>query len=452
MTDPGRALVYGMAVAGEATARALADRGWTVVVADDRPTGAGAAAAASLGAPYMGAPDAGQIDDLVAGVELIAPSPGVPETHHLFAAAAERGVPVRSEIDLAWEWEQARAGGPRPMLAVTGTDGKTTTTLMAVEMLRSAGLAAIDAGNTDTPLVSALELDVDAFVVECTSFRLAWTTCFRPVAAVWLNLAEDHQDWHASMDSYRAAKARVWAFQGTGDTAIGFAPDPVVMAELATARAQRHRTFALAGADYRVEGGHLVGPGGPIAASARMRRSLPHDVTNALAASALVLEAGLATPDAIEHALASFTGAAHRIELVGDDGSVRFFDDSKATTPHAALTAIRAFDHVVLIAGGKNKGLDLSPMGSEPGRMRAVVAIGAAADDIAAVFDGSCPVLRAGSMADAVATARGAARPGDVVLLSPGCASFDWYSGYPARGEDFARCVAALVGGTGGTG
>ncbi|MGD9702072.1 MAG: UDP-N-acetylmuramoyl-L-alanine--D-glutamate ligase [Acidimicrobiia bacterium] len=443
----GRALVYGMAIAGEATARALSARGWDVVVADDRPTDAGRAAAASLGARYVEAPSPAELPVALEGIDLVSPSPGVPETHPVFAAAAGAGIPVRSEIDLAWEWEQARPGGPRPMLAVTGTDGKTTTTLMIVEMLEASGCSAIDAGNTDTPLVAAIDLDVDAFVVECTSFRLAATTCFRPDAAVWLNLAEDHQDWHVSMSSYRAAKARMWRFQGEGDVAVGFAPDLAVMEELAAAPASVHRTFGLSGADYRLEGDRLVGPSGEIAPIAGMRRALPHDITNALAASALVLETRLGTNEGIAAALASFVGAPHRIQLVGNDGAVRFYDDSKATTPHAALTAIRAFDHVVLIAGGKNKGLDLSPMGSEPERMRAVVAIGAAADDIGAVFEATCPVLTASSMDDAVAVARGAAATGDVVLLSPGCASYDWYSGYPARGEDFARAVRELVGG-----
>ena len=459
-TTTGRALVYGMAIAGEATARALVARGWEVVVADDRPTESGRAAAAVLGAPYLEAPTPAELPAVLAAIDLVSPSPGVPETHPLFAAASAAGIPVRSEIDLAWEWEQARPGGPRPMLAVTGTDGKTTTTLMAVEMLRASGCSAIDAGNTDTPLVAALDLEVDVFVVECTSFRLATTTRFRPAAAVWLNLAEDHQDWHVSMASYRAAKARMWRFQGPGDIAIGFASDQAVLEELAVAPASVHRTFGLTGADYQIVDyqladhgmngtaeARLVGPAGVIASTAGMRRSLPHDITNALAASALVLETGLATPEGIAAALSSFVGAPHRIQLVGDDGAVRYYDDSKATTPHAALTAIRAFDHVVLIAGGKNKGLDLRPMGTEPARMRAVVAIGAAADDIGEVFEATCPVLTASSMDEAVAAARDAANAGDVVLLSPGCASFDWYSGYPARGEDFARAVRALVGG-----
>ena len=439
-----RALVYGLAVAGEATAKALIARGWDVEVADDRPTDDAQSRCAALGATWLAAPASASLDKLVRRFDLVAPSPGIPEGHRVISAAISHEVPVRSEIDLAWEWEQSRPDGPRPMLAVTGTDGKTTTTLMAVEMLREAGVRAIDAGNTDTPLVAALDMDVDVFVVECTSFRLAWTTCFAPQAAVWLNLAEDHQDWHASMRTYRAAKARMWRFQQPTDVVIGFLDDDIVMTELASARA-RHRAFGLTLADYRRRGEQLIGPDGPIADISVMRRSLPHDITNALAASSLVLEAGLAGSEAIIGALASFEGAPHRIQLVGELDGVRYYDDSKATTPHAALTAIRAFDDVVLIAGGKNKGLDLAPMASEPGRMRAVVAIGLAGDLIADQFDGLCSVVRAASMDEAVQLATTMARPGDVVLLSPGCASFDMYTGYPARGADFARCVVELI-------
>jgi UDP-N-acetylmuramoylalanine--D-glutamate ligase len=302
----------------------------------------------------------------------------------------------------------------------------------------------VASGNTETPLVTALEHDVDAFVVECTSFRLAWTTRFRPVAGAWLNLAQDHLDWHDAMDSYVAAKARLWRFQDSTDAAIGYAADPVVMAHLAGAPG-RHITFGTADADYRVDGGWLVGPGGRLAEVASMRRALPHDITNALAAAALVLESGLGSVAGVATALATFEGPHHRIELVADDGAVRYYDDSKATTPHAALTAIRAFDHVVLVAGGRNKGLDLAPMASEPERVRAVVAIGEAAPTVAEAFDGVSPVATASSMDDAVAAARAMAQSGDVVLLSPGCASFDWYTGYAERGNDFVRAVRAQV-------
>jgi UDP-N-acetylmuramoylalanine--D-glutamate ligase len=304
-------------------------------------------------------------------------------------------------------------------------------------------------GNTDVPLVDGVDAvdddELDAFVVECTSFRLTWTERFRADAAAWLNLAPDHLNWHASMDTYEAAKARIWQAQRPDDVAIGFVDDPVVMRRLAEAPA-RHVTFGTQGADYRAADGWLSGPGGPIAEIAAMRRSLAHDVTNALAASALVLETGLASAEAIGRALADFRAPRHRLEPVGEHRGVTYYNDSKATTPHAASVAIRAFDALVLIAGGSRKGVDLTPMAAHAaGRVRAVIAIGEAAPDVRAVFAGLAPVHDAASMADAVAAATAAARPGDAVVLSPGCASFDWYGGYPERGDDFTRCVAHLA-------
>jgi UDP-N-acetylmuramoylalanine--D-glutamate ligase len=443
-------LVYGLGVAGAATVRALQRRGAEVVAVDDdaraRPVADG------LGIELLVAPDAHELARRVDGSDLVVPAPGVPETHLLFAVADAAGRPVVSELELAYDWEQSRRGGPRPMLAVTGTDGKTTTTLMAVEMLRAGGLRAVAAGNTDVPLVEAVDDEtLDAFVVECTSFRLAWTERFRADAAAWLNLAEDHLNWHTSMATYEGAKARIFSQQRPTDVAIGYVADPVVMAHLRAAPGRR-RTFGLDDADYRVDGtgpqATLTGPTGPLAAVSTLRRSLPHDVTNGLAAAALVLETGVVGPAAVADALARFDGPPHRIELVGDADGVKWYDDSKATTPHAASAAIRGFDHVVLIAGGQNKGLDLSPMAAEARRIRTVVAIGAAAGDVAAAFAGAAPVTTAASMADAVEQAGRVARPGDVVLLSPGCASFDWYpdGGYPARGDDFTRHVRDRLG------
>jgi UDP-N-acetylmuramoylalanine--D-glutamate ligase len=442
-------LVHGLAIAGAATVRALQRRGADVVASDDTVDDAKRALAAELGVELVERPDGHRLRQLVAASELVVPAPGVPETHELFAIAAAAGRPVQSELELAYRWEQERPGGPRPMLAVTGTDGKTTTTLLAVAILEAAGIRAVDAGNTDVPLVAALDHDVDAFVVECTSFRLAWTSSFRGDAAVWLNLAPDHLNWHAGMDTYEAAKARIFSQQRPDDVAIGFADDPVVLAHLRRAPGRR-RTFAASGADYHVTDGHLCGPQGRLAPVASLRRALPHDLTNGLAAAALTLEPGLATPDAVATALATFTGPRHRIELVGEAGGVRWFNDSKATTPHAASVAIRAFDSVVLIAGGLNKGLDLAPMAAAArGRVRAVVAIGQSADLVADTFAATGAVVTATSMEQAVEVAGDVARDGDVVLLSPGCASFDWYSGYPARGDDFRRLVAARTeGGT----
>lgn len=443
-----RALVYGLAVTGEAVARALVARGYRVVAADDKPTERGLAVARELGIDLYEAPRDTKIERLVERVDLVAPSPGIPEHHPLVAAAHRAGVPLRTEIDLAFEWEAARPGGPRPMVGITGTDGKTTTTLLSVAMVEASGHRAVDAGNTDTPLVTAIDADHEVFVVECTSFRLATTQVFAPRSATWLNLAPDHLDWHRSLETYIAAKANIWAHQGPGDAAIGFADDPVVMAELAKAPARR-LTFAAAGADYRREGDWLVGPQGRLAEVGSLRRSLPHDITNALAAAATVLEAGVATVDGVAAALASFEGVAHRIAFVAEAGGVRFYDDSKATTPHAAVTAMRAFDRVVLLAGGRNKGLDLGALAEAADHVVAVVAIGEAGPLVAEVFDGRCPVEQvATNMDDAVAAARRLAAPGDAVLLSPACASFDWYTGYGARGDDFARAVRELLGRT----
>lgn len=435
-----RALVHGLAITGVATARALLARGYEVVATDDRIDDDKRGAVASLGIELTSLPD--DLHGFVRTFDLVSPAPGVPETHALVRAALAADVELVSEIELAYRWEQDRPGGPRPILAVTGTDGKTTTTEMTVAMLRAAGHVTEALGNTDVPLLDALDGDDDVFVVECTSFRLAWTERFRADAAVWLNLAPDHLNWHTSMDSYAGAKERLFALQRTDDVAIGYVDDPVVMAALDRAPGRR-RTFGLSGADYRLDGTTLVGPSGPILDTASMRRRLPHDITNALAASALVLETGLAGPAAIESALSTFAAPPHRLEAVGTARGVDWFNDSKATTPHAASTAIRAFERLVLIAGGSRKGVDLSPMGTDAHRVRAVVAIGEAAPDVHGVFDGRTQVVDADSMADAVALAAAIAEPGDAVVLSPGCASFDWYSGYPARGDDFKRLVRA---------
>lgn len=449
-----RALVYGLAITGVATVRALQRHGWTVAVGDDRVDDDTRAVARELGVELVPIIDMSNAKELVVdgAYELLSPAPGVPESHAVIVAALSAGVPVMSEIELAYRWEREREGGPRPILAITGTDGKTTTTEMTVAMLRAAGVRTAALGNTDTPLVDAIdrtgEEELDAFVVECTSFRLAWTQQFRADAAVWLNLAPDHLNWHTSLDSYIAAKGRIFGLQQADDAAIGFAADSVVQAHLAVAPGRRI-TFGVSGADYRLETIEgqtiLVGPQGHIAPANGMRRALPHDLTNALAAAALVLETGLVTPAHIQAALAEFTPPRHRLELVAEADGITWFNDSKATTPHAASTAIRAFPSLVLIAGGSRKGVDLAQMGERATGVRAVVAIGEAAPDIHAVFDPITSVTDAHSMPDAVRAAADLAHPGDAVVLSPGCASFDWYSGYPARGDDFVAAVRELI-------
>ena len=434
-----RMLVYGMGVAGAAVARAASARGIDVIVTDDHWDDARRRDAGALGVAIEATPSPDRLNELVASVDVVIPSPGVPEHHRLTEVALAAGVPLRTEIDLAYEWEQERPAGPRPMLAITGTDGKTTVTTLTAAIIDASGRRAVACGNTDIPLVTALDFDVDVFVVECASFRLRWLTKFRPDVGTWLNLAPDHLDWHRSFDAYAAAKARIWDYQRTRDIAVANAEDDLVMA-WARRSPGRIVTFG-AGGDYFERNGWLHGPSGPMLAVEELWRHLPHDRTNALAAAATALEAGAADVESVRSALGAFHGISHRITFVAAEDGIAFYDDSKATTPHAALCAIRGFDHVVLLAGGRNKDLDLSPLAAEPTRMRGVVAIGEAAPEIVRVFREVCPVVVATTMHDAVAASRRFARPGDTVLLSPACTSFDWYGGYAERGDDFARAV-----------
>ena len=437
--------VFGLAVAGRAVASALRERGIDVVVGDDNLTKEHQSFAQAIGAHVVDIARDGELQRVMQSVDVLSPAPGVPENHDVTRCARENSVSIQSEIEIAYRMELSRSGGLRPMVAITGTDGKTTTTLMANAMLRAAGLRAEAVGNTEVPLIESLATDAQAFAIECSSFRLEHTEQFRVPASAWLNIAPDHLDWHSSFQTYFDAKAKMWANCLPTDVVV--APiDDVNICAVARASAARVVTFGALGGDYRVVDNSLYGPLGSIMSISRMKRSLPHDVTNALAAAAVCMESGLASAEHVAHALEHFENAPHRIQFVAEIDGVRWFNDSKATSPHAASVALRAFDSIVLIAGGKNKGLDLSQMACEPQRMRAVVAIGAAADDIAQAFSGVCTVEKAESMSAAVAHARHLSRTGDVVVLSPGCTSYDWYSNYGERGEDFMNCVRELSG------
>ena len=426
-------------MSGRAVTGALTRRGVHVTAVDDRPGRETRAVAADLGVELVEAPGPDALAELVAGVDLVVPSPGVPFDHPVFALAAAAATDVRGELELASQW----AG--RPLVAVTGTNGKTTVTTLVTEMLLASGLRAVAAGNIGLALSDAVATDAEVLVVEASSFQLQLTDTFRPTVAVWLNAAPDHLDIHGTFDAYAAAKARIWANQRDGDVAVVNADDPVVVQAARSTHAGRVITFGRDRGDYHVGGGALRTPeGDEIATLAALGRVLPHDVSNALAASAAAISAG-ATVDGARRALLDFRTLPHRLTLVGEAGGVQWYDDSKATNPHAARAAIDGFDSVVLIAGGQNKGLDLRTLAASADRVRAVVAIGEAAAEVEAAFRSVRPVQRARSMRDAVSQAAELARAGDAVLLSPGCASFDWYENYGARGDDFANAVRELL-------
>ncbi len=463
-----RPLIVGFGITGKAVAEALIRRGHQPAVVDDAANPDALAAAEILGVELHQHPSPERLLHLVDRASALLPSPGLPDNHPVFALAAEHGVPVLSEFDLAHAWDK------RPMAAITGTNGKTTVTMMVTEVLNRSGLVAEAVGNTEVPLVAALDHgETEVFVVEASSFRLGHSARFSPRVAVWLNFAPDHLDAHRDLECYEEAKASIWSHLDPGAVAVANADDPVVMTHLGRARRSgadirlfslvRRRSDDLAvgvepndvpaldGAEPGDEiwypdwqRGSLVGPDGPFMAIDELIRRQPHDVANALACAVISTAAG-ASISAVVDTLRTFAGLPHRLELVGERDGVRWFNDSKATVPHATVAAMAGFESVVLIAGGKNKGLSLDTLAHTVPPVRSVVAIGHATPEIAAVFEGLVPVEQAESMSEAVAAARRLSRRGDVVVLSPSCTSFDWYANYVQRGQDFTELVRQEV-------
>jgi UDP-N-acetylmuramoylalanine--D-glutamate ligase len=438
VTPRTRALVAGLGITGAAVAEVLVRCGHEVVVVEDHPREHHRRTAELLAVTLVETPTPDVLDALVAQADVAYPSPGFPDSHPLFAALARHDVTVRSEFDLAGELDD------RPLVAVTGTDGKTTVVEMVTAMLSASGRRAAAVGNTETPLVAAIADEaLEIFVVEASSFRLAHTHRFVPEVATWLNFGADHQDVHTSPRSYEAAKARLWSDLGPGAVVVANDTDPVVMAHVPAG--PRVVTFGGPTSHLRRSGDSLLVGDEVLLGVEELSRSLPHDVDNALAAAATALAAG-AAPDAVRSVLRSFRHPRHRVEWVAEIDGVNYYDDSKATTPHATLAALSGFERSVLVAGGRNKGLDLGVLRGAAERLRAVVAMGEAAEQIEAAFADVVPVERAADMDDAVAIAAGRARRGDTVLLSPACASFDRYRSYGERGDDFVRAVTARAG------
>jgi UDP-N-acetylmuramoylalanine--D-glutamate ligase len=438
-------LVVGLGVTGSGVARALLAHREAVIAVDDHPSDATRAAARELGVDLIEAPAEPTLRALVRGAVAVVPAPGLPARHPVFPLADEAGVPILSEFDLAARWDA------RPIVAITGTDGKTTVTTLVRDMLQGSGQTAAAVGNTEVPLVSAIDdPTIDVFVVEASSFRLAHSRRFTPEVATWLNFAPDHLDNHGDLINYEKAKARIWRDQSAMQVAVGNADDPVVMRNLVRAPAQQVTFGFSSDADARVIGDTLVGPGSTVLIRVdEMPRRFRHDIANALAAATTALCAG-ATPEAVCAVLRSFRGLPHRVALVAELNGVRYYDDSKATTPHAAVAGVTGVGpSVIMICGGRAKGLDLRELTAAAESVRAVVAIGEAAGEIVDAFAGLRPVHRADSMDEAVRTAADLAFPGDAVVLAPGCASFDWYSSYGERGDDFARAVRELAGSDG---
>lgn len=457
MATDSNILVLGLGSSGVAVARYCANRmpsrfaSVTAVDAADTPSlRATAEQLERLGVEVMlGITDpAGEYDTCVA-------SPGIPPHAPVMVAARSRARRTVSEIQFAFEESSS------PWIAVTGTNGKTTTTALTAHLLACAGLSARAVGNIGDPATDAVA-DQDAgqvLVAEVSSFQLALTTTFHPRVSVLLNITPDHVDWHGSLEGYTNDKLKVFANLGPDDIAVidvddpGSAPYADVVESQGTEVVRVSRT--------RSHDGGATAAGGVLALlTAKGRIELcgqdellikgPHNVSNALAASSAAHAIG-AKPADIRKGLTTFRPIEHRLEPVGTVAGVEWFNDSKATNPDAVSKALAAFGDrpIVLLLGGRNKGNEFGPLALEAAeRAKAVVLFGEACEELARAFAASAvKTYRSGTLAEAVERAASISSPGDAVVLSPACASFDEFANYEERGRSFKRLVTLLTEG-----
>jgi len=461
-----RVTVAGLGVSGISAARALTALGASVTVVDGGDSEAHRERAAALEGIEVRLGDAQTLPE---GTELVVTSPGWKPSSPLFAAAAEAGVDVVGDVEIAW---RLRGPDAAPWLAITGTNGKTTTTQMLASILRAAGLRTAAVGNIGTPIIDVVQEGDDAYdvlAVELSSYQLHWAPSLRAHSAAVLNLAPDHLDWHGSMEAYAADKGRI--YEGNRVACV------YNMADKATEDLVR-------GADVE-EGcraiGFTLGAPGPsqlgvvdgilvdrafvenrqqnaqeLAEVADVNPPAPHNIANALAAAALARAYGVPAA-AVRDGLRAFTPDAHRIAHVADVDGVAYVDDSKATNTHAAEASLAAYESIVWIAGGLAKGATFDELVAKSAkRLRGVVLIGADRALIGEALARHAPEVPVvdldrtdtGAMLAAVRSARGLAGAGDTVLLAPACASMDMFANYNKRGDAFAQAVRELGTGT----
>ncbi len=471
-------VVAGLGVSGFAAADALHERGARVVAVDagdprqNLALGERAHILDILGVDVrLGADHTSRMPAGVAA-DLVVTSPGWRPDQPLLAEAAAAGVPVWGEVELAWRMRQRV--GPAPWLTVTGTNGKTTTVQMLASILDAAGLRATAAGNVGTPILEAVlhPQPYDVIAVELSSFQLHWSHSLAPHASACLNVSPDHLDWHGSLEEYARAKGKVYA--NTRIACVYNVQDPVT--EQLVIDAEVQEGCRAIGFTLGVPGLSMVGVVADVLADRAFveeRRTTaaelatqrdgqgaqptlaPHYLANALAAAALARAYGVA-PVAVRDGLRAFRPDAHRIADLGEVDGVRWVDDSKATNPHAAGASLKAFEHVVWVAGGLLKGADVDDLvrDSAP-RLRGVVLLGRDRERIAEALARHAPDVPVvdvpstdtGAMDLVVSAAAGLARAGDVVLLAPAAASMDMFENYGARGDAFAEAVARHAAG-----
>lgn len=447
-----RVLVVGLGQSGVAAASLCVAQGAHVTVTDSRT-------AAAL-APGLDGLPTGVVRELgghhqgsFLHAQIIVVSPGIPEIPEI-AAARAAGVPITGELELASRFIEA------PLVAITGTNGKSTTTTLCGDLLATTGRPIFVGGNLGVPLAEAVgtaaATAAGLCVVEVSSFQLETVDTFRPAVAVLLNLTADHLDRHGSMEAYGAAKAKIFAAQRAADFAIINADDPWAMSLSAGIEARRLFISTSGSRPVKDSAGWVDGaslcvriPSGDVETYASDLPGLVgrHNQENALAAIVAARLLGV-THEGAQRVLQDFRALSHRMEPVADRAGVRYFDDSKGTNVGATVAALTGFPSpVVLIAGGKDKGGSYADLARVLGQVgRAVIVIGEAAKRMEAAFTGVIPVHRAETLQDAVMQAANIARPGDAVVLSPACSSFDMFRNYEHRAQIFRTAVLSLPG------
>ncbi|AOV18635.1 UDP-N-acetylmuramoyl-L-alanine--D-glutamate ligase [Acidihalobacter aeolianus] len=433
-------LVVGLGATGLSVVRYLAARGEPFAVVDSRAEPPGLGELAAIGMPqeiHLGAFDR----DVFHRARRLIVSPGVAVSNPAIEEARAAGAEVIGDIELFAR--EARA----PVIAITGSNGKSTVTTLVGEMARRAGMRAAVGGNLGTPALDLLgDGAPDLYVLELSSFQLETTDSLHPRAAVVLNVSPDHMDRYASLDAYAQAKARIYA---RAAHCVVNRDDPLAASLVSDCARTGFGLSSPRAGDYGLierDGGHWLARGDmPLLAAAELRMAGRHNLANALAALALGYEAGL-PQQAMLAALREFPGLPHRCQWVGRRDEVDWYNDSKGTNVGATLAAIEGLDGpLVLIAGGQGKGQDFAPLRTAlAGRARGVLLIGVDAPRLREALDGVAPLLDAPDMPAAVALAARLAQPGDRVLLSPACASLDMYRNYMARGDDFVRAYEGL--------
>jgi len=445
-----KVLVLGAARSGIACAKFLAARGATVALSDSKPIENWSAEALALKSEGVGCLPGEAPSWLLDQIDLVVISPGVPATAIPIRYAERAGAEVIGEVELASRYLKGR------IVAITGTNGKTPTTSLIGELLKSAGIPTQVGGNIGTPLISLVESSKDDgwTVVELSSFQLETIKEFHPAVAVVLNVTPNHMDRYESFTDYAAAKHRIFMNQGQGDVAILNADDEIVSSWADGLRA--HSVSFSVKRELEeglfLRGREIVSRTKDAEKTLMMRDEMKlrglHNVENVLAALATGLACG-AAPDSMRETVKRFEAVEHRLEFVSEVDGVKFYNDSKATSVDATVKALEAFAEeagkIILILGGRGKKAPYAPLASlVRAKARKLILIGEDAETIAAELAGDAPIQRARDMKDAVAVSLQAAKPGDIVLLAPACASFDMFESFEHRGRSFKKEVQSL--------